>query len=175
MCYNNFVENPYFAYGSNLHPGRIKHRVGAARLVGAGLLSGYEPRFHKRGRDGSGKCNALYTGASDNVVHGAIYDLSPDQVLFMDRFEGMGYKRKGAEILMYEGATISAFTYFAAPNFINDELKPFDWYLALVLAGAEFTNLPEDYIDKLADREAVVDPDPNRAEANLKSLDMIIP
>ncbi len=55
----------YFACGSNLHPLRLSLRVPAARFQGALALTGYQLRFNKRGRDGSGKGNLLPTGHPD--------------------------------------------------------------------------------------------------------------
>ena len=40
----------YAAYGSNLHPVRLSARVRAARLLGAGSVTGWELRFNKRGQ-----------------------------------------------------------------------------------------------------------------------------
>ena len=64
----------YFAYGSNLHPTRLGDRAPSVELVGTAVLEGHALRFHKRGADGSGKCNALATGSrlSDAQKFGAI-------------------------------------------------------------------------------------------------------
>ena len=48
----------YFAYGSNLHPERLRERVPSAESLGVARLEAHVLRFHKRGRDGSGKCDA---------------------------------------------------------------------------------------------------------------------
>lgn len=51
----------YFAYGSNMLTERLIARTPSARPVGTSLLPGHRLTFHKRGRDGSGKCDAFET------------------------------------------------------------------------------------------------------------------
>jgi hypothetical protein len=49
----------YFAYGSNMETARLRERMPSAKPLGVAKLSGHELRFHKRSKDGSGKCNAF--------------------------------------------------------------------------------------------------------------------
>ena len=49
---------------------RLKERVGFFERCGAAYLSGYTLRFHKKSKDGSGKCDAFYTGNPNDVVWG---------------------------------------------------------------------------------------------------------
>ena len=56
----------YFAYGSNCNQAIMEKkgviaRTPSARPVGTSLLPGHRLTFHKRGRDGSGKCDAFET------------------------------------------------------------------------------------------------------------------
>lgn len=44
------------AYGSNLHPLRLRKRVSTANLIGIVEMQGYQLAFHKRSTDESGKC-----------------------------------------------------------------------------------------------------------------------
>ena len=65
----------YAAYGSNLHPGRLRKRVPSADLVGCAKIEGWSLNFNKRGKDGSGKCSI---GVSRNsFVYVAVYDMDP--------------------------------------------------------------------------------------------------
>ena len=68
----------YFAYGSNMSIARLRARVPGAERTGVFTLHEHALRFHKLSRnDGSGKCDAFYTGnASDRVV-GALVELEP--------------------------------------------------------------------------------------------------
>ena len=49
----------YFAYGSNLHPQRFQERVPSGKFLALAALTRHTLLFHKRGQDGSSKCNAL--------------------------------------------------------------------------------------------------------------------
>ena len=51
----------YFAYGSNLHPKRLKDpkRAPSAELVTTGTVTGYCLKWHKESSDGSSKCNII--------------------------------------------------------------------------------------------------------------------
>ena len=63
----------YLAYGSNLHPRRLRERTPSARLIGTAEIPGWHLSFTKRGRDGSGKCTISNGG---DGVHCAIYEMS---------------------------------------------------------------------------------------------------
>jgi hypothetical protein len=59
---NNQPRLHYLAYGSNLHPIRLRQRVNSARLIATLSLPGYRVLFNKRGQDLSAKCNLVATG-----------------------------------------------------------------------------------------------------------------
>ena len=56
-----------------------------------------------------------------------------------------------------------ASTYVAMPDAIAPGLAPFDWYVDLVLAGAEFHGFPDAYRAALAAQCSIPDPDSARA------------
>ena len=47
----------YFAYGSNLHSGRLRSRAPGAQALGAARLRGVRLVCNKLGRDGTAKAN----------------------------------------------------------------------------------------------------------------------
>lgn len=155
----------YFAYGSNLHPARLDARLTAARLLGTAVLDGCTLRFNKRGRDGSGK--GTIAPAADCVL-GAVYALHRDDKQRLDAIEGLGagYDERVVELPGY-GA---AWTYVAACDALDDTLLPYDWYLALVLAGARFLRFPGAYLARLGQMATVPDPDPPRAAEHARLL-----
>lgn len=65
----------YFAYGSNMSSVRLKERAPSSRAVGVAQLPEYVLKFHKRSKDGSGKCNALFTGVATDVVFGVVFEM----------------------------------------------------------------------------------------------------
>lgn len=159
----------YAAYGSNLHPERLKARVQSARLLGTGNLDGWSLYFHKRGKDGSGKCNIA---PGRDSVHFAVYDVDTFDMLILDRIEGvgLGYTR---EVVMIPGFGHCA-TYLGSEDYLDDQLKPYCWYRELVLVGAREHEFDPNYVAMLERVESHTDPDPGRhAEhwALIKSFD----
>jgi len=153
----------YFAYGSNLHPPRLAERVPSSRLHGLARLRGHRLVFHKRGGDGSGKCNVHSTGRHQDIVHGAVFSMARAEVRLLDRVEGVGHGYwRVARPLSVGGRPIRVFYYLAQADFIQEDLPPFDWYHALVLAGARGHRFPADYLHRIAAIATVRDPDAHR-------------
>ena len=140
----------YFAYGSNMSLRRIQARVPEAQPLGSGILSGHELRFHKRGRDGSGKCDAFEVGNANAAVVGALFSLPETRAEELDLIEGLGhgYDKKLVSILRPNGRRTRAFTYYATN--IVEKLLPYCWYRHHVLTGAQEFSLPDDYIENIA-------------------------
>ena len=151
----------YFGYGSNMLTRRLRARVPSATPVGPGRLPSYRLHFHKRSRDGSGKCNIV--PAENSLVHGVLFEVNPAELDALDEAEqrGRGYERRD---LTVRGPTspVEAFAYVAQPAYVEDALLPYDWYRALVLAGAREHGLPPAYVDQLAAVRSYPDPDQDR-------------
>lgn len=160
----------YLAYGSNLHPVRIGMRVETARLLGKAFVEGWSMKFHKRGKDGSAKCNIVAGGTG---IHAAVYSLDEADRVVLDRIEGLGFG--------YEAGTIdvprfgACHVYLGDPAYLDDALVPFDWYKALVLLGARYHRFPDDYVDAIASVPAEADPDEVRRAENRLIVDRIEP
>src|SRR4051812_40930059 len=94
-----------FSYGSNLCIERLRARTPSAVVVAVGTLPGHVLRWHKRSRDGSGKCNAYATGREDDIVWGVVYELTPADKLVLDVCEGLGedYFEKSVEVRTQTG------------------------------------------------------------------------
>lgn len=155
----------YLAYGSNLHPVRLQQRVASASPEGRVQLPGYRLEFHKRGQDGSGKCNIRFTGEAVDRVFGVVYSLDPQQVPILDRFEGPGYERRHITVDV-GGQARPVFAYVALDHHCDPRLRPFRWYLQLVLCGALYHRFPSRYLDLMHRVPVVDDPDSERREAN---------
>ncbi|MBC2805974.1 gamma-glutamylcyclotransferase [Rhizobium ruizarguesonis] len=158
------MEDPviYFAYGSNMCTARLLYRVPGAAIVGSATLEGHRLRFHKRGKDKSGKCNADFTGSADDRVLGVLFTVPAAELgkLHSAEGRGYGYDDHSLEVQMADGATVKALTYLAATTHIDDSLAPYGWYWDFVDAGAREHGLPAMY------REAHIDsvqhhPDPD--------------
>ena len=157
----------YFAYGSNMSVPRIQQRINGAKQVDIARLAGYQLRFHKRGRDGSGKCDAFYTGDPMDFVWGVLFQLEASHKVQLDQFEGVGqgYLDKTINVINAKGAAFSAFMYYATE--IDDRLHPFSWYKIHVVNGAKAAGLPAAYIEMLESVVAIEDVDINRTQQEL--------
>lgn len=156
----------YLAYGSNLHPLRLRERVPSARLLGTVVLSGYRLRFCKRSVDGSTKCTVERRGPGQQV-HGAVFCISANERAPLDRAEGLGagYEER-REWVELGGERVEVFFYVAMTAYVDDSLHPYHWYKQLVLAGARYHGFPADYIAALDRQPSVDDPDPARRAGN---------
>lgn len=158
---------PYLAYGSNLWPPRLAARVGPVSSAGRVRLDGWALCFDKRGADGSGKCTLEARPGS--VSYGAIYTLSGAARATLDRIEGVGHGYEG-RWLELEGRG-PCYVYLAEDRWRERELAPFEWYKALVVAGARHHDFPPDYLSQIEAVAAVPDADSARTARNQAELD----
>lgn len=155
----------YFAYGSNLHPVRLGERIPSSSFLGVTRVGGYCLKFHKRGGDRSGKCNALYTGKQTHYLLGAVYRMDAAHKPILDTIEGEGYTVEQMTLEL-GGKTCPAFAYIAESHHIDERLKPFHWYKELVSIGAGYHGFPSAYIEVIKNIESVADNDNQRHSAN---------
>lgn len=165
---------PYFAYGSNMLLERIRSRVPSARVLGTATLRGYQLRFNKLSKDGSGKANIVPATDPRAAVHGVLYHLDDDDRPQLDKAEGLGngYHVRRLRVSR-DGAEEEVLAYVAAPGAIRDDLRPFHWYKNMVIDGAMQNQLPEPYVRQIEAVAAIEDPGrrsprpgPRDAEAN---------
>lgn len=156
----------YFAYGSNMLEERLTNRVPDATFLTIAAIRGYKLYFHKRSDDGSGKCSIVRTDSREDMVYGVVFEVPDNQLEALDKAEGVGHGYRHnykIPIRLADGTKLPMLTYVATGlKFIDDSLIPYVWYHALVIAGAEQHNLPEDYIAGLQAVSCSTDPKPNR-------------
>ena len=154
----------YFAYGSNMSTARLRERMPSCKPLGVATLHGHALRFHKRSVDKSGKCNAFATGVDDSVI-GVLFSFDPAERAALDKAEGVGngYEHATVTVINDKGRRRKVLTYLAAPDYIDDSLKPYGWYKDLVLAGATEHGLSPEYVaDAIEPVDAIEDPDKAR-------------
>lgn len=141
-----------FAYGSNMLSARLKERCPSARALGVAKLPGYELRWHKRSRDGSGKGDIVPSDDS-HAVFGVVYEIDASELPALDRAEGRGcgYDRRDLQVIL-NGKRVTVWAYVATAT--DSALKPYAWYKAMVVAGAKEHGLPAPYIANLEVVEA---------------------
>ncbi len=160
LPYDDRMDTLYFAYGSNMCFQRLKARVPGVRVLGPALLRSHELRWHKKGDDGSGKCSILQVGG-EAVVHGALFAMPRREARALDRAEGPGYRDLAVSVESTRG-DMTAKTYQARESATDDARRPYSWYKALVVSGAESHGLPHEYVETMRRVDAVEDPDTER-------------
>lgn len=160
----------YAAYGSNLHPVRLKERIPCAEFIGTGFVPDWSLHFHKRSQDGSGKCNIMPGG---HGVYVAVFEISYRGKSRLDVIEGIGngYVDAIIDVPQYRQCC----TYLAHDSFIDDRLQPYDWYRDLVLYGCRKHRFPTGYKSKIAKLAATIDPDSARRSSNQQLLARLSP
>jgi hypothetical protein len=149
----------YFAYGSNMHVGRLVGRLAFAWPVETAVLRDHEMRFHKRGRDGSAKCSIVSETGSEVV--GVLYRIRTASLERLDRVEGSGYRRAPVAVIgLRSGRRYRAHWYAAKSGAVDETRIAYEWYRDIVVAGAEAHGLPLAYLERL--RATPARPDPNR-------------
>ena len=158
----------YAAYGSNLHPRRLTERISSARLITTSFLPDWSLHFHKRSKDGSGKCSILSVG---DGVHFSIFDISAAEKITLDGIEGVGLGY--SEIVLNIPELGDCGSYVADETYIDDSLVPYDWYKEMVLIGARTHGFPDEYLKQIESVQARYDPDPIRRVKNWKTVELV--
>jgi gamma-glutamylcyclotransferase len=156
----------YFAYGSNMLLERLRRRCPSAKTIGVSTLNGYTLEFSKPSKDGSGKATIVKSEATGARVVGVIFEVGTSELEELDHAEGYGngYERNSSLLVkkLTDGTPTITTSYFATK--FDRCLKPYDWYWALVMAGATQQGLPRDWIAMLEAVEFVHDPELGRDE-----------
>jgi gamma-glutamylcyclotransferase len=145
----------YFAYGSNMNWQQMKERCTSARFVNIACLPEYKLAFtRKSDKRGCGVADVVCEPGQK--VWGVVYELSQGDLRKLDRFEGyrMGrqensYWRLDCQVLQNGDVLrpLAAFTYFGTPQ--PAPPRPNTEYKELIVSGARFWKLPNDYIRNL--------------------------
>lgn len=150
-----------------MHPIRLGLRTPSCRVIGVASLVRHSLRFHKRaggGSDVSGKCNAFYTGRAQDAVHGVLFRVHDPEREHLDKAEGNGFGYHGVNVrVVGADGTVDAYSYVANPEWIDERLRPYDWYIAIVGSGARIHGLPLAYQARLRGVPSIRDPDRERA------------
>ena len=116
----------YFAYGSNLWVPQMRSRCPSATPVETAVLDGWRLVYDKPSTDGSSKLNIR--PAPGESVPGVLYEIEDGERQKLDEaeplYQPLSVEMNGHRVLTYafEGKT--------------HEVGPYDWYVAIALAGA---------------------------------------
>ena len=152
----------YFAYGSNMLTKRLKQRCPGAVLFGCADADHTVIEFSKPSIDKSGKATLRHF--SGKRTPGVVFEIPLKELDRLDECEGAGHGYDRCEAfpvrLLNDGEFLETTTYLATSS--DRSLKPYDWYLALVIAGAFEHRLGHDHIGELQRVESAPDPDHKR-------------
>jgi hypothetical protein len=127
---------------------RITERCSSSSFISRASVIGWKLLFNKRSKDGSGKANLVWTG-DESLVWGVIFDISEDQKPILDKAEGLGkgYDEYKLKVINDLGEEVECVCYIATDlKYLDDNLKPYDWYGDFCLLGAKEHNLPKEWI-----------------------------
>ncbi len=162
----------YFAYGSNMLTERLIQRCPSTKAVGVAFVDDYALEFSKKSTDGSGK--ATIVESPGQRQYGVVFTIEECDRDSLDDAEGLGTgydKDKKFNVTMVDsGAYISTMTYIATNDPEHTHLKPYDWYLALVVAGAMEHKLPKSVVTVYRNTECDDDEDQERKCNKLEIL-----
>lgn len=122
---------------------RLRARCPSAVFRTTAMVRDHVVAFGKPSVDESGKAALLpITG---NIAYGVVFEIASEELEDLDEVEGPGYRREEAVpvVCTRSGETIHTCLYLA--NEHDDRLRPYDWYLALMLAGIAEHGLDNDY------------------------------
>lgn len=146
---------------------RILDRCPSAKVIGPAAAEGFDLTFTKPSKDGSGKASIVSASGTD--VPGVVFEIDNAELESLDRAEGagFGYERySDFKVRVADGAECEVTTYMATES--RAELAPYDWYLALVVAGAKEHSFDQNYINTLESVPYLLDSKqerPSRAQA----------
>jgi hypothetical protein len=93
-----------------------------------------------------------------------VVDVPDDEKSLLDEAEGLGagYEERQVRVIDFEGGEHDVQAYVASLSAMDDGLRPYSWYLGLIVRGARARGLPEEYVQWLEQWESVQDTDPIR-------------
>lgn len=144
----------YFAYASNLDKKQIKRRCPNHELKGIAYLQGYTIAFTRCSDERHGGVADIVKSFDDEVVWGAVYELSDEDICRLDDCEGYPdkYRREIVRLITPQGHDLEVFTYVANKQGI---FLPHKKYIDQIVSGAEHLDLPkehqkyQEYIERL--------------------------
>lgn len=166
-----------FCYGSNMSSRRLRteDRCPHAEFNCVAFARGYLFKFNKKSTlgGGSGKGNIIYTGNSEDVVWGVVFDVTSAEEAILDVAEGLGNGYNKIDITVHANNFEKIVkTYISnEERFLDDEELPFDWYMDHCVRGAKEFNLPNEYVEFLNSFQFKTDTNLKRRMEQVKIYD----
>jgi len=142
----------YFAYGSNMDPGRMQARCHSAKVAGLGYLNGFRLVFNMFGRGDRGERGGIanvVTTEGDDQVWGVLYHVRTDELQGLDTLEAsMGYSEVDAPVETEVFGPVFARVYVGHGKG-EVSYEPSAQYREHFLRGVDRHEFPLDYKDRV--------------------------
>jgi cation transport regulator ChaC len=144
-----------FGYGSNMDPAQMRDRCPESDLAWfTAKAVDWKFCFPRDSKHRKGGVGSLVS-CQGRDVWGVVFAVTSRDLDRLDRFEGVKgnsptYRREWIEVLNKDGNRHKVWTYFAIPK--DNPAKhypPHKDYIKLYIHGAEYFDLPKDYVDEL--------------------------
>lgn len=137
----------YFAYGSNLDLEQMAYRCPDAEVVGPVRLENYELRFR-------GKGFATVAPKEGSVVHGLVWNITPQCEQSLDRYEGYPrhYTKEMVTVKDADGVEIPVMVYIMAEPMCRQPALPSPYYYQVIQNGFKENGLPVESLQDAWDR-----------------------
>lgn len=138
-------------YGPNISQRRIKRLCSSAQHVCNVKVSNYK-LFFKEEINSSLPIVMVEPSSNDNdYIYTSVYKISYSDKKLINSYESIyGYREESFQI-SYEGSEIRCLliTSLNNCNYSWDKINPYDWYMKLIIEGAQEMGYPKDYIEYL--------------------------
>ena len=133
----------YFAYGANLNLDGMNNRCPDNKPLCRAVLKNHRLMF---------KGVADIEEAVNHNVHGALYEITKEHLISLDRFEGYPrlYIRKTVPVITEDGREVMAVVYQMTDR--SQYSRPSQGYLLTILTGCQQWRLPVKYIQYILTR-----------------------
>ena len=142
----------YFGYGSNTNLASLRAKGVVPRMSERAVLRGWRLRFNVRHffRHEGGVANIEPTGDVSDTVWGVVHLCEDEDLALLDAAEayGHGYDRVDVPVLTDSGER-HALAYVGMPSFLDEDCRPTQRYLNILVNGAVAAAVDPAYIDAL--------------------------
>jgi gamma-glutamylcyclotransferase (GGCT)/AIG2-like uncharacterized protein YtfP len=145
----------YFSYGSFLDTETLQKHCPNAKYVGKAALPNWEVQFNFLSRTYNGGVTGIEPAVA-KLVRGVLYDVSDEELLTLDRIEGVHegiYYRQTLYVVKDSGEFLKAVTYRTTNP--RGPYKPTKLYLGLMIRGAKKHSLDGLYVEELESIETI--------------------
>jgi sulfite reductase (NADPH) flavoprotein alpha-component len=142
----------HFGYGSNTNLASLRAKDVVPRASERAVLRGWRLRFNVRHffpHEG-GVANIEPTGQASDAVWGVVHLCNETHLALLDAVEAYGHGYDRVEVLVQtDGGERRALAYVGIPSFLDEECRPTQRYLNLLVNGAVAAGVDPAYIEAL--------------------------